>query len=90
MQSNFEGAMNQKNKMVSFRISHGEYTRLRDACNSVGARNISELARAAMHRMIESDSAESFGLQGQVLGLRSKLDDVAHEVDRLARAVGSR
>jgi hypothetical protein len=85
--------MTPKNKLVSFRISHDEYIRLRGACASVGARNISELARAAMQRMVDraSDPSLNFdaelGLQGQVLGLRSKLDDVAQDVDRLARAV---
>jgi len=88
--------MTPKNKLVSFRISHDEYVRLREACSSVGARNISELARAAMNRMVNSavdpslGSDGTLGLHGQVLDLRSKLDDVANDVERLARAVGSR
>ena len=88
--------MTPKNKLVSFRISHDEYLRLREACTSVGARNISELARAAMQRMVDAaidpalDLDAALGLHGQVLGLRSKLVDVAQDVERLARAVGSK
>jgi hypothetical protein len=81
--------MKPKDKLVSFRISHDEYFRLRDACSKIGARNISELARTAMQRMVDVEESAADGLQDQVLGIRSKLDHVSRDFERLARTVGS-
>ena len=80
--------MNPKSKMVSFRLSVAEYTRLHDACQAIGVRNVSELARAAMHRIIDTrDGNENPAIDVQVQGLRDKLDILNAEVDRISRLV---
>ena len=79
--------MNEKSKMVSFRISADEYVRLRQACKSAGLENVSELARAAMHRIIDNGEGNQFAMEAQVQYFREKLDHLTLELNRLAGKV---
>jgi hypothetical protein len=81
--------MSPKSKMVSFRMTAEEYTSLRHACAVIGVRNVSELARAAMHRIIECQDGSNPAIQAQVLGLREKIANLTLEIDRLDRLVTS-
>ncbi|MEQ1949281.1 MAG: hypothetical protein ABL995_18960 [Bryobacteraceae bacterium] len=71
-----------KTKMVSFRLSPDEYHLCRKACNTHGARNISELARAALQQMIiESDPATN---ADRVRELRERVRLLSADLDRYA------
>ena len=82
---NFE--MNQKTKMVNFRVSLEDYARLREACILAGVRNVSALARAAMHRIIDNSDNNNFAIEAQVQALRENLQKISLELDRLTRTV---
>src|SRR3954462_5115289 len=49
-------SLNPRNRMVVFRLTQEEYTRLRDACKSKGGRNLSEYTRSELLAMLQSDS----------------------------------
>jgi predicted DNA-binding protein len=76
-------SMNQKSKMVSFRLSAEDYQRLREACVAAGIQNVSELARSAMNRIIEDKDSNHFTLDSQVRELREKVRHITLELDRL-------
>lgn len=71
-----------KSKMISFRLSAEEYDRLHAACVAGAARNVSELARVAMHRLIESGSSAPT-LSDQLRDLRIRVDALSAELNRL-------
>ncbi|MEQ1885617.1 MAG: hypothetical protein ABL967_11190 [Bryobacteraceae bacterium] len=80
-----------KTKMVSFRLSPDEYHLCRKACDTHGARNISELARAALQQLIvephPSTNADRVReLQERVRVLSADLDRYAAELDIEAAA----
>ena len=77
--------MNQKSKMVSFRIPADEYLRLREACLATGVQSVSELARVAMNRVITGGN--HFAIDAQVQDLRHKLDHLSEELNSLAGKV---
>ena len=77
----------QKNKMVSFRLSDEEYLRMREHCEAIGARTLSEMARIAMDRLIESHGCSGHAINEQVRELKIKLRDLSSEVDRISHLV---
>ena len=79
--------MNQKSKMVSFRVSTDEYVRLRAACQSVGLPSISELARAAMTRVIEGRGDKSIVYDARIQDLRGKIERLSADLDHLSGQV---
>lgn len=76
--------MNQKSKMVSFRLSVDEYVRLREACLAAGIQNVSELARAAMHRIIDDADGHHIVIDAQVQDLREKIANITDELNRIS------
>jgi hypothetical protein len=81
----FESA--KKSKMVSFRLSGDEYRLLQTACGKSGARSVSELARAAMQKIILEDGFSSASAEGEIRELKLKLNVLAAEMERLSRLV---
>jgi hypothetical protein len=79
--------MKPKNRMVSFRLSAEEYERLRHAGSMIGVTNLSELARVAMNRMLDSPRPEQVALEEQFRELRAKILNLSSELDRLSRAI---
>ena len=82
--------MNSKTKMISFRLSTEEYDRLRAACRTAGVTNVSELARAAMHQILDGNGNGNGNgthpvLLDQVRILRRKVDLISTEIDRITR-----
>jgi hypothetical protein len=67
---------NRKNKMISLRLSEEEYAELRTHYSSYGARNISDLARLALHQIMGNSPAGESGLLAKV-----------HELDHRVTAV---
>ena len=79
--------MNRKSKMVSFRVPYAEYLRLQQSCSVTGVRNISELARAAMQRMMQNPHPTDASLKEQVASLRLKIAALTTELDRIASKI---
>ena len=79
--------MKPKNRMVSFRLSAEEYDRLRHAGSIIGVTNLSELARVAMNRMLDSPKPEQVALEEQFRELRSKIQNLSSELELLSRRV---
>jgi len=75
--------MKPKNRMVSFRLSAEEYDRLRQAGTAHGLNNLSELARVAMNRLL--DTPAPVGLPEQVQELRVKIENLSTELKRLSQ-----
>jgi hypothetical protein len=76
-----------KSKMISFRLSGDEYRLLQSACGKSGARSVSELARAAMQKLILEDGFSSASAEGEIRELKLKLNVLAAEMERLSRLV---
>lgn len=81
--------MNSKSKMVSFRLSADEYSRLRDAASAAGVNSLSELARTALQQILNTHDGHSVPLDEQVRGLRARIDTISSELDRLMARLGS-
>ncbi|MBL8210407.1 MAG: hypothetical protein JNK87_06835 [Bryobacterales bacterium] len=80
--------MQRKSKMVSFRLSPEEYRKLNDACELQGLGSISELARAALQRLMTNGTvnlplAEN-SLAAEITDLRSRVQSLSADIDRLA------
>jgi hypothetical protein len=65
-----------KKKMISIRLSQGEYEGLKAHYGAYGAHNVSELARLALQRM-----AESAGPQDNFATKLSQLDERVHTLE---------
>jgi hypothetical protein len=52
---------NRRNKVISIRLSTEEYTQLQNLCLSRGADSLSELARAAMKKLLLQESENGHG-----------------------------
>ena len=79
-----------KSKMISFRLSGEEFRRLQGACSKTGARSVSELARAAMQRIILEDDFQTDSAEADLCALKMKFTVLAAEVERLSRLITSR
>lgn len=68
-----------RDRLVYFRVSEHELDRIREACDSTGARNVSELARAAVQAFISGREPAS---DRQLLAAVRSLGDVLEEINR--------
>jgi hypothetical protein len=66
-----------KQKMISLRLSEVEYEGLKTHYRAYGARNISELARLALQRIV----TESVGPPDGVAAKMSELDERVHQLE---------
>jgi hypothetical protein len=80
-----------RNKMVSIRLSDEEFSRLLEVCAAKGARSLSDLARDAMHRLMDGQGTEQDEelLKVQLEQLAFKVGHLQEEVERLATLVGA-
>ena len=80
-----------KTKMISFRLSGEEYALLQKACVESGTRSVSELARAAMQRIILESGAGDFDTtEAKLRDLQMRFSVLAAEVQRLTRLIQTR
>lgn len=77
-----------RSRMVSFRLSPEEYEQLQSVCATQGARSLSELARAAMQRMI-SPGRGAKPLEHEVGDIRNQVRHLSDQVNRLSEVVES-
>jgi GTP1/Obg family GTP-binding protein len=73
--------------MISFRLSEGEYARLRSLCENEGARSVSDLARDAVNRLGQKDSESQ--IETIVRALAGRMDTLDLQLQQLTAAVGS-
>jgi hypothetical protein len=73
--------------MVSFRLSEEEYEGLKHICMMVGARSLSDIARDAVHRLLNNGTEPKSDGDEQLRRLYAKMDALDHEVKRLAGLV---
>jgi len=75
-----------KTKMISFRLSASEYEALKTLHVARGARNVSELARSAIQRMIVGNPTLGLGdpIQAQLIDLHHRVASLETLVAQLA------
>jgi hypothetical protein len=73
--------------MVSFRLSTAEYDRLRRTGKAIGVTNVSELARVAMNRMLDSSKPEQAVLLDQFRDLRDNIESLSFKLERLIQSL---
>jgi hypothetical protein len=72
-----------RNKMISFRLSAGDYERLREYRAIHGGRSISELARAAVAGLVSNLAPSSEALETRVNELEDQLRRLALELEHI-------
>ena len=73
--------------MVSFRLSEEEYESLKHICATVGARSLSDIARDAVHRMLDDGAEPKRDMETELRLLSERMEALDHEVRRLAGVV---
>ena len=66
--------------MISLRLSEEEYAALRARYSRYGARNVSDLARLALDRMMETAPASDAGLSARLQEINLRLNAVEERV----------
>jgi hypothetical protein len=85
--------LKRRSKIVSVRLSEQEYQELLSCCLSRGTRSLSDLAREAMQGLLASRNGNGNGRgSGDGLGvevekLHGRMEQLDHELKRLARLV---
>lgn len=73
-------------RMVSFRLSEGEFEKFRKLCETTEAKSISDLARTAMHHWLaKGPSVWESSLQTRVRELEVRVGSLTAEVKHLRR-----
>jgi hypothetical protein len=81
-----------RSKMISFRLSAEEYDHFRELCFSQGIRSVSELARAAVNRLIcDPDPVHAAGeaLETRLTNVEAQLQTLALELRRMKQPNGA-
>ena len=79
--------LKRRSRMISFRVSEDEYTGLKNLCVNHGARSVSDMARDAVHRLINNHSWPNNQLETVVLVLQGRIEALDSEVKRLGMAL---
>ena len=75
--------MKRRDRLVYFRISEEEFEQILKACDSKGARSVSDLARAAVQEFIRPVKPESEQLLETLNSLSAGLDEINRSVRQL-------
>ncbi len=78
---------NKRSKMVSIRLSDEEFRRLREVCEATGARSISDLAREAMHRLVDMPHGGHAPMESRLEQLDQKVSNLQARLDKLAASM---
>jgi hypothetical protein len=79
-----------RSRMISFRLSAEEYERFHDLCFTNGMRNVSEMARAAIHLLLQQPARPpQETLESRVADLESRFHFLSLELKRLSHSVFS-
>jgi hypothetical protein len=69
--------IDRRKKMISLRLSEVEYDDLKTHYRAYGVRNVSELARLALERMMNESSQQQDGVAAKL----SDLDERVHQLE---------
>jgi Ribbon-helix-helix protein, copG family len=80
-----------RTKMVSIRLLDDEYRQLKELCETMGARSVSDLAREAMFRMLApSGEPGQPGLEDRVRELDQKVARLGAQMEALESRLAER
>jgi len=80
--------LKRRSRMISFRLSEEEYEGLKNVCVALGARSLSDIARDAVHRLLDDGTAPKRNVETELQLLGEKMAALDQEVRRLAGLVG--
>jgi len=80
--------INQRNRIVVFRLSQEEYALLRAACAAAGGRNMSDFTRTELLSLVQTD-AQGVTLERKFVEFERKLDDLYTLIQRVSERIGS-
>lgn len=72
--------------MVSFRLSEQEYEDLKLLCETGAARSVSDLARDAVHQLVQKDTDDQMEIA--LRKLEDRVDSLDHKVQYLSVTLG--
>lgn len=78
------GILTRRDRIVTFRVSAEEYQALRDYCCSVGARSVSDFARAAVYEVMGSTQTGVNPLLDQIRVLAREHGELTRKVSELS------
>jgi hypothetical protein len=78
-----------RNRLVNFRLSEGEFERLRQACVRFRARSVSEFARNAVLQSLEESLGAGRPSPGRLAALDQKVCELEIRIEQLLRLVGA-
>lgn len=76
-----------KSRMISFRVTEEEYDRFRDVCFTRGICSVSELAREAIHTLLEQKPVWPEALEARLADLEGQIRAVSHQLANLNQSV---
>jgi uncharacterized protein YpiB (UPF0302 family) len=79
--------MTQRNRMVIFRLSQDEYSRLKSDCEAAGGRNLSDYTRTSL--LTSSDNSLGSLLQQRFSEIDRKLTEIQQLIQRASGQKGS-
>ena len=65
-----------RSRLVTFRVSAEEYEQLSSSCISLGARSMSDFARASVLQSLEASRTPTATLRGDLVTVSKKLSDL--------------
>lgn len=77
-----------RNRLVNFRLTEEEYTRLAAVCARKGSPSISDFARAAILRTIEAETGREGLLESLLAAFGDRLSDLERGFRSLAEPAG--
>ena len=82
--------LNRRSKVVSIRLSAEEYDQLRSLCVTTGVGSFSELARAAMKKLLAQQEAGSpdNAVEARVSQMDVRVSALANEIARVSNMIG--
>lgn len=79
-----------RSRMISFRLTAEEYDKFRELCFTQGVRSVSEMARAAMHLLVQQPARlPQEALESRVAELEGRLHMLALEMKKLSAVPNS-
>ncbi len=81
--------INPRNRLVNFRLSESEFENLRTACQTLGARSISDFARSAVLERMSQCTAGADPGKTRVFQLDNKVSELETRVGQLLSLVSA-
>jgi hypothetical protein len=79
--------LKRRSRMITFRLSEDEYVSLKNLCEEKGARSVSDIARDAVHRLIDKDPHRQ--VENMLKNLEGRVNTMDLQIRQLELAVGA-